>query len=422
LSTNEAEDGGFLQLGSANSENPTALLSETSFKAIVVKPAYRLNIFGFLASNEVLSEPNNTDKTIGNFGFWDLRLALEWTYKNISYFGGDPTNLTLGGYSAGAHAAFYQLAYDLEFPPEKRIVKRVIMQSNGPGVQPKSIDESQIQFNEFLTVLGIPLSLPSSQKMAQLRAMDPQTLLNAVKKMKVHQFRAVTEGVFVRHSLFAEIEDGTFARKMMASNVKLFIGECSDEHFVYGRYFPPAENYANIVQRFEADYPQKAVKAIAKHYFPTGKLPEEFKTWKEAFGKVYADVQIHATQRGFLDALVKGGAGPLITRYRIEWRSKLADRATPKEWGATHGMDHIIWWCGDGGKLDGREKKVIDDALLNHFAAFVKGEDFEWGTSGPLEARRLRTDGKVDIWQDEFREKVKVWDVLVASTKPTASL
>jgi carboxylesterase type B len=409
-------------LGSANSESPTALLSETSFKAIIVKPAYRLNIFGFLASHEMLSDPSNTDKTIGNFGFWDLRLALEWTFKNISYFGGNPANLTVGGYSAGAHASFHQLAYDLESPPERRIIKRVIMHSNGPGVQPKSVAEVQLQFNELLAVLGISPSLPSSQKMAQLRALDAQTLLKAVRKMNLHQFRAVTEGSFVRHSLFAEIENGTLARKMIASNVNLLIGECSDEHFVFTLHHTPAAGYENTVQRLEADYPAKAAKALGKQYFPGGSLPGEFTSWKEAFGKIYADVQIHATQRGFIEGLVRGGAGPLIKRYRIEWRSKLADRSTPKEWGATHGADQAIWWYGNGGIVEESEKNIMTKALVDQYAAYVKGESVEWGTNNPLEARRLRTDGTVDFWHDEFQDKIKVWEALLEAYQPKASL
>ena len=89
-------DGGFLQFGNANGRD---LLSETPFDAIVVGPAYRVNLFGFLASEEVVAEsPNAPDL---NVGFWDQRLALEWTYKNISYFGGDPGSITVAGYSAG---------------------------------------------------------------------------------------------------------------------------------------------------------------------------------------------------------------------------------------------------------------------------------------------------------------------------------
>lgn len=72
-------------------------------------PAYRLNLFGFLSSEELMgdsssaSSTSSTDSYGANFGFWDQRLALEWTYKNIKFFGGDPNNITLAGYSAGMY-------------------------------------------------------------------------------------------------------------------------------------------------------------------------------------------------------------------------------------------------------------------------------------------------------------------------------
>lgn len=81
--------------------DPSALLSETDCKCILVMPAYRLNVFGFLASRELL-QASGHEAYAGNLGFWDQRLALEWTYKNISCFGGDASNITVGGYSAGS--------------------------------------------------------------------------------------------------------------------------------------------------------------------------------------------------------------------------------------------------------------------------------------------------------------------------------
>lgn len=69
--------------------------------AIIVCPAYRVNLFGFIASRELQREAEANREPVGNFGFWDQRLALEWTYTNISYFGGDAGNITVGGYSAG---------------------------------------------------------------------------------------------------------------------------------------------------------------------------------------------------------------------------------------------------------------------------------------------------------------------------------
>lgn len=78
-----------------------SLLGETAFEAIIVSPAYRLNLFGFLASRELQAEAEKSGEVAGNMGFWDQRIALEWTARNIGYFGGDAKNITIGGYSAG---------------------------------------------------------------------------------------------------------------------------------------------------------------------------------------------------------------------------------------------------------------------------------------------------------------------------------
>lgn len=410
MTSNVCKDGGFLQFGNANTPgNPTTLLSMTPFKAIVIKPAYRLNLFGFLASHE-LSTPQK--KPVGNLGFWDLRLALEWTYKNINYFGGDPTNITIGGYSAGAHCAFYQLAYDLEQPIRNRLIKRIIMHSNGPGVPPKSLQETQLQFNELLSVLSIPHSLSSSEKVTLLLSKSPQELLSAIPKMKLHQFRAITDGDFIKPSLFPSLLNGSFASKILASNTRIVIGDCKSEHHMYALHRPPTPSLTatTIFTRLAADYPIHICKALSTHYTPTGNLPKNCKTWTEAFGKIYADIQIHATQRGFVSSLYKHGAGHLVHRYRIDWRSKSA--RTPMKFGATHGTDMAIWFFGDGMGLSESEGKVVKDAFINDLASFVNGERMrDWEGLGADEARNLKADGTVGVWKDDgWVEGLEVWD------------
>jgi len=122
--------GGFLQWGSPNMppEALAPLLSETALKAIVVMPGYRLNLLGFLASKELQAEAHVDGEAAGNIGFWDQRLALEWTSKHIGHFGGDANNITVGGYSAGAHSTFHQLAHEVyAVPDDKAIIRRAIM-------------------------------------------------------------------------------------------------------------------------------------------------------------------------------------------------------------------------------------------------------------------------------------------------------
>lgn len=314
--------------------DPCAMLCETSCKAIIVSPGYRLNIFGFLASPELLDA--SSDFAV-NAGFWDQRLALEWTWQNISYFGGDASNITIGGYSAGSHSTFYQLAYDLGVPDTKAIVRRALMFSNGPGMQPKSLEDAQMQFDEFTANLDIPSAMTPAEKLATLRALDARTLLEATLNMKFHQFRAVTDGAFVRSGLLAELDTGVFAQRMKRRGVRLIMGECSDEHFVYGTWRTPANSRASLFHRLQADYPLRACEALMDYYFPSGELPAGYNDWQDAFGRIYADIQIHHLERGMANALVQHGAGDLLYRYRMEWRAQCCDKQWPREWASRMG-------------------------------------------------------------------------------------
>lgn len=374
-------------------------------------PAYRLNVYGFIASKELLEEPSNLSGTVGNLGFWDQRLALQWTYTNISYFNGNPSKITVAGYSAGAHSVFYQLAHDLDYPPEKRIIKRVIMHANGPGMQPKQLSEHQEQFDELLDVLKISKSLLPAEKLRLLRKATPPQLRKALKKMNLHEFRALSDGQFISTTLFQDLDNGVFARKLLASNIHVLIGESADENFAYATHRTPRHGADALYQRLLADYPRRAVDVLRATYFPGDVLPRGMSSWKEVFGRIYADVQVHATSRGFIDALARHGAGHLVHRYRIEFRSSVCSK--PEAWGATHWGDNVIWFFGDGKMLPEREKEIVKQAFTGEYARFVRGEDMDWKASGPREARRLKTDGSVDVWRDElWDEKLAIWQKL----------
>jgi carboxylesterase type B len=250
-----------------------------------VAPAYRVNVFGFLASSSLLD--SSSDFAV-NLGFLDQRMALQWTLENISYLDGDASNISIGGYSAGSHSVFHQLAYDLALPDEKALVKRALVLSNGPGIQPKSLDEIDRQFEEFVKVLNISTDSTPTEMLEKLRSLDAKTLVQATTEMKLHQFRAVTDGIFVRHGLHDELNNGVFANRMKRRGIELVIGECSDEHHVYGTWRPPKPGYDNMLHRLEADYPQDACKILMKHYFTRGKLPPKYKSWQAAFGHIYA--------------------------------------------------------------------------------------------------------------------------------------
>ncbi|KAH0376849.1 chlorogenic acid esterase precursor, partial [Aureobasidium melanogenum] len=92
---------------------------------IVVIMNYRVNIFGF---------PNAAALSHQNSGLLDQRKAVEWTYRNIAQFGGDPDRISLWGQSAGgASVAYYPYAF-----ADEPIVAGLISDSGAAGILAKS--------------------------------------------------------------------------------------------------------------------------------------------------------------------------------------------------------------------------------------------------------------------------------------------
>lgn len=92
---------------------------------VVVSFNYRLNVFGFLAHENLAKE--NSLHTTGNYGSLDQVFALKWVKQNIASFGGDPENITIFGESAGGWSVCAMVAT----PLARGLFNRAIIQSGG---------------------------------------------------------------------------------------------------------------------------------------------------------------------------------------------------------------------------------------------------------------------------------------------------
>jgi para-nitrobenzyl esterase len=75
---------------------------------VVVTINYRMGVLGYLAHPELSAEsPENIS---GNYGLLDQIAALQWVKRNIAAFGGDASNVTIAGESAGGLSVMYLMA------------------------------------------------------------------------------------------------------------------------------------------------------------------------------------------------------------------------------------------------------------------------------------------------------------------------
>lgn len=369
-------------------------------RCIVVSPAYRLGIFGFLASKEISD---------ANFGFWDQRLALEWTFENIEYFGGNKSNITIGGLSAGAYSSFHQLAHDIGPNSSRQIIRRIFQWSNGCGVKPKRVSDVQQQFDDLISVQNIPISWSNKEKVATLREKTTDDLVSSIGSMKQQFFRPILDGEFISETLFQDIFSGTFGRRMKELDIHMMIGDLTKEFHLYKNVFPPT-SYETMVDRLSWDYPRGIAEAICAPYNLSNSPKKVIDDWQEIFGKLYADMQIHATMRGLVQSLSPQLPSSHIHRYRIDWRTRSVDRRIPLELGATHGTDMSIWFFGNGDALIESEKVLIQ-GWLRPVASFVRGESFDWETTSLREVRYLTSTGDIEIKDDDqWDEKMELWE------------
>jgi carboxylesterase type B len=113
-------------------------------EVVVVAGNYRLDIFGWLALDELQAEDDAG--AYGNYGLMDQTASMEWTQRNVAKFGGDPNKVTIFGESAGG----FSVCQHIVRPASNKLFSQAIMESgdcDGPwltleGKQAKKFGET----------------------------------------------------------------------------------------------------------------------------------------------------------------------------------------------------------------------------------------------------------------------------------------
>ncbi len=139
---------------------------------VVVSINYRVGVLGWLAHPELSAE--SPEGVSGNYGLLDQIEALRWVRRNIGSFGGDPSNVTIAGESAGALSVMYLMAV----PDARGLFAKGIAESAYMISMPelKQSKHGSPSAEESGTKLAAALHAPN---IAALRAMDASKLAEA---------------------------------------------------------------------------------------------------------------------------------------------------------------------------------------------------------------------------------------------------
>jgi para-nitrobenzyl esterase len=115
--------GGAFVSGESDDYDPDRLVAEHT---IVVTLNYRLGYLGFLGTSGLDAEPHAHI----NYGLLDQQAALGWVHANIASFGGDPSNTTTFGQSAGGYSTLAQVLS----PGAAGLFQRALVESGSYGI------------------------------------------------------------------------------------------------------------------------------------------------------------------------------------------------------------------------------------------------------------------------------------------------
>ncbi|MGH9200621.1 MAG: carboxylesterase/lipase family protein, partial [Vicinamibacterales bacterium] len=197
------------------------LVEETG--VVVVAPNYRLGPFGFLAHTALTAE-DSTRAASGNYGLLDQQAALVWVRDNIARFGGDWTNVTIAGTSAGGQS----VGLHLVSPGSGGLFQRAIVQSAFPALRMPTLLEGEAQGKRVADALGC--TDPASVLTCMRSKPRDQVLLALAQAMeqvtepsnRVH-WRPIVDGDVLSHQPRTLFEQGAFHQ------VPTIVGSTRDE-------------------------------------------------------------------------------------------------------------------------------------------------------------------------------------------------
>ena len=269
--------GGTYISGDASQYDAQEIINLYDGHVILVTINYRLNIFGFLGSEELRQLDVESGST-GTLGLQDQRLAMQWVQDNIVSFGGDVNAITLYGQSAGAGS----ISSHLSMKKSQGLFSAVILESGGfaPWIAQNMTNAQKVYENVLQQ--SQCFNLTCLQELSTSELYDISQLIQPVTNILPTAFIPAVDFVELFAHPWVTLSTGT-----NITNVPILLGTNADEGVSYLPATTPTtltefEFFYMLIRLFDfGEYREE----IEELYLTNATYPEEY----DSSGALYSE-------------------------------------------------------------------------------------------------------------------------------------
>jgi para-nitrobenzyl esterase len=350
--------GGGFAIGHAGASLYAGERLALAIDAVIVTANYRLGSLGWLGHPDLAADPG---APAANWGLLDQIAALRWVRENITAFGGDPSQVTLAGQSAGALSAMDLLVA----PRAAGLFRRVVLQSPPLG----DVAQEPSAAKAWAEALSRAAGGAGAFDAARLRELDADELVALHEELlELPAWRGTRGGALP--TIDPGSLSGSPAELPGASpKVDVLVGHTADEGTFFfdspWRQAPPPERVPDIVAHL---VPDEDARAVLDRY--DGDLVA-----------IATDAIVAAPLERW--AVARAAEGSCVYRYRVDHPG-----AGP-QLRATHTVEVPLlfgtWHDGGpgerlGGQAPGAER--VSAELTAAWGRFVHGQSPGWAREG----------------------------------------
>jgi para-nitrobenzyl esterase len=379
---------------------------------VFVSINYRLGVFGFINLNEITG---GSIPAAGNEGLLDQITALDWVVENIKAFGGDPDNITVSGFSAGAMSTGNLLSMPLACGKFRKAINR-----SGSGNVVGTVASAAKMAEKYLDTLGL-----TSRDVDTLRNLTTRQLLDAQQELNIKMREAEQ-----RATPFQPVMDGKVLpewplvaiRKGVAKDIPVIAGTSLDELKMSRTMDPNMRDMdeARLVRGLKDLLPAERVPGFIDAYTSSLKRRGVGSSPAEIMGQIFADYLFRIPTIRLIEAQRDNGAPAYNYLFTLK------SPAMGGVLGAMHGLDNpFLFGCLDKEfSGNGPEEQALSIKIQDATIAFMRTGDPSCKSIGkwPVYGKDRLTmilDKKTRVEAAPYEAERRVWDGIdMVSSRP----